>query len=346
MGDLTVNEGDFVIKFHCKSCGQKISVPKIHAGKRGKCPKCKSIVVVPKVEDTRPVASQINSILDIPQKSKAASQPTSQEGVSDGTLEDLQRFREKLGIEKAGPVVERKLPWLIDIFLYPLSKSGLTILGIVITVPFLLHALVKFLGLFTLVFPPMLVFFAAFAIIRLIVSFVLVLYMYWYVCECIRDSADGGLRAPETLGSTPGLGELLWQFLKIGGCLAFFSLPILVYYFSHTRGFDMIFWVLCACSIFFFPMGLLSVIIFDSLRGLNPILIIGSIFSTFFQYCGLVIFFYALSLLVTAMVYILPQSWILGHVIKLISFYLTMVGAHLLGRFAWHYQEKLNWDAL
>ena len=249
-------------------------------------------------------------------------------------------------IEDAQLEVKRKLPWLIDIFLYPTSAPGLTILGIVIGVPFLLHILVKFLGLFSLVFPPMLVFLALFAAIRVIVSFVLILYMYWYVCECIRDSAGGGIRAPETISITPGLGELLWQFLKIVGCLAFFSLPTLIYYFSHTREFDMIFWALCACSIFFFPMGLLSVIIFDSLRGLNPILIIGSIFSTFFQYCGLVIFFYALGLLVTAMVYILPKSWILGHVIKLISFYLTVVGAHLLGRFAWRYQEKLNWDAL
>jgi predicted RNA-binding Zn-ribbon protein involved in translation (DUF1610 family) len=38
------------ITFHCESCGQKINVPKIHAGKKGKCPKCQNIVVVPDAE--------------------------------------------------------------------------------------------------------------------------------------------------------------------------------------------------------------------------------------------------------------------------------------------------------
>ena len=41
-----------MIKFYCKDCGQKISAPEKHAGKKGKCPKCKNIIVVPKAEKT------------------------------------------------------------------------------------------------------------------------------------------------------------------------------------------------------------------------------------------------------------------------------------------------------
>jgi len=45
-----VNKPESVIRFHCKKCGQKISVPENSAGKKGKCPKCKKMVVVPTLE--------------------------------------------------------------------------------------------------------------------------------------------------------------------------------------------------------------------------------------------------------------------------------------------------------
>jgi len=35
------------IKFNCQNCGQSISVPQIYAGKKGKCPKCKNVIVIP-----------------------------------------------------------------------------------------------------------------------------------------------------------------------------------------------------------------------------------------------------------------------------------------------------------
>jgi len=46
------------IKFHCKNCGQGMGVPQAYAGKKGKCPKCKNLVLVPCIkressEDTR-----------------------------------------------------------------------------------------------------------------------------------------------------------------------------------------------------------------------------------------------------------------------------------------------------
>jgi hypothetical protein len=47
-----------MIKFQCKNCGQKIRVPLTDAGEKGKCPKCKKIVIVPKIEDTRPLTVQ------------------------------------------------------------------------------------------------------------------------------------------------------------------------------------------------------------------------------------------------------------------------------------------------
>ncbi len=45
-----VPDASIKIKFHCKNCGQSIRVPQIYAGKKGKCPKCKNPVVVPSLK--------------------------------------------------------------------------------------------------------------------------------------------------------------------------------------------------------------------------------------------------------------------------------------------------------
>ncbi len=89
----------------------------------------------------------------------------------------------------------------------------------------------------------------------------------------------------------------------------------------------------------------MAVAVFESLRGLNPILVISSVFSTFFQYCALVIFSCAFFLLIPLAGYLLLRVWILGYLFLLIAFYLGLVLAHLLGRFRWKYRDKLNWEA-
>lgn len=346
-----------MIEFHCKNCGQKFSVPQTNAGKKGRCPKCKNIVVVPKVEDRLSTTSQSDSgdvkvgsenspydlaLLDIPQKGKASAQPSGQYDISDGAFKDVPETEKRPATDEAEPAGERKLPWIIDIFLYPASKSGLTILGIIIVIPLLFKLIVKLLGAFTLIFPPMLVFLALFAIIGFIVNILIALYMYWYICECIRDSAAGGLRAPETISTTPGLGDMLLQLIRILVCFVFFAAPVLIYAYYAQKA-DFIFWLLLACAALFLPMGLLAVVMFDSFSALNPLLLIGSIFSTFFQYCGLVLLLYGLVALSVKIVSILRQSWVLAYISSTLFIYLLMVTAHLLGRFYWKYQERLNW---
>ena len=99
-------------------------------------------------------------------------------------------------------------------------------------------------------------------------------------------------------------------------------------------------------------MGLLACIMFDSVRGLNPILLIPSIFSTFFQYCGLVLLitgivlgFRAIRMKQSDDVQTLTITLIfLGSVFYLIMLYVTFVVAHLIGRFYWRYEKKLNWE--
>jgi len=39
-----------------------------------------------------------------------------------------------------------------------------------------------------------------------------------------------------------------------------------------------------------------------------------------------------------------PQARIISYVLSAVGIYLSMVLAHILGRFYWRYQEKLNWE--
>jgi hypothetical protein len=103
-------------------------------------------------------------------------------------------------------------------------------------------------------------------------------------------------------------------------------------------------------------MGILAVAMFESVSGLNPILIFRSIVSTFLPYCGLVVLFYGLSVLfVIGIIGSLLGvrgvtggsllSAILLIILMLAGFvWLLLVAAHLLGRFYWLYKEKLNWE--
>ncbi|MHC4694205.1 MAG: hypothetical protein ACYS67_15795 [Planctomycetota bacterium] len=363
-----------MIRFCCKHCGQKIRVPEVGAGRKGKCPKCNNMVLVPKVEDITPVASPAelktseivsgdavldSSRFDIVQEGKAAGKGAFEDSASDTAMDELQRLQGSLRRVEPEPLPERKLPWFVDIFLYPISKAGLSTMGIIICVPLAISLFLYLLGLIMLVFPPMLVFVVFFGLVGWLIRIVISLYAYWYLCECIRDSADGGIRAPETMATTPGIGEIFWQFMKLAGCLIFFWVPLAVYVYllggrwlfifagndPVESGFSpFIVILLWAYAVFFFPMGLLSVVWFDSLTGLNPVLIIGSILSTFFQYCGLILLFFAIGVLSIISMTVLPQFWILRIFSGVILLYMAMVYAHLMGRFYWKYREKLNWD--
>jgi hypothetical protein len=365
-----------MIRFSCKHCGQKIRVPEVCAGRKGKCPKCKKIVLVPKVKDTTEVASSVEPIdSQIVPQATILNPSVFEEGPKETPAEEtstggevgggsLGMLASALGSRAAYKVQEerptRKLPWFIDIFLYPISKAGLSTIGVIIGVPLAMTLFMLLLGLMMLVFPPMLVFVVFFGMIGGLIRILISLFAYWYLCECIRDSADGGIRAPETMATTPGIGEMFWQFMRLVGCFIFFWAPLAGYFYSSggrwlfllsgneplESGFSpSILILLLAYAVFFFPMGLLSVVFFDSLAGLNPILIIGSILSTFFQYCGLILLFFAIGALSILSVTILPQLWFLRFFSNVTLLYMAMVYAHLLGRFYWKYQEKLNWDA-
>lgn len=259
-------------------------------------------------------------------------------------------------IEEPQLEVQRKLPWLIDVLLYPISVSGVIHLAIFLFLPPLVWG---FLSRFAqtggiIIFGPLFVG----------VYLLLVGYMLYYICLCIFDSAKGGRRAPDiTSLDLPNAGEIISQLFLILGAIAICFWPVALYY-VFTKKIDLVFWVLSACGIFFLPMALLAGILFDATHALNPLFIIGSISRTFLPYCGLVPLFCVLggllAVIVSKIFYVRSPQTLEHAIVQIIMvlnrlfmatltypgmvfIYLAMVTAHLLGWFYWWHKDELDW---
>ncbi len=333
-----------MIEFSCENCGQKITVPQVHAGKRGKCPKCKQIVAIPEqtTTDTKAKNNDTKSPvveLDISLKEQNLDRSAGEEETPEIAVQN--RIDPEI-IEK------RKLPWLIDIFLYPISVPGLTMLGIFIFTPFILGLILSFLAralgalhpLMVLVLFPLGI---LFAIIRFIVSW----YMIWYFGVCVQESAAGQIRAPETLTKGGGFDivEMFFQSIRFLCCIVICFGPALAYSLTYEQG-DNYFWLILAGGIFFFPMTLLSIVMFDSIIGLNPILIVTSIFSTFFQYCCVVVMFCIPVGIIAGMLIYLPKNtgFLIQLILRTVYAYQLLIAGHLLGDFFKRNEERLYWE--
>ncbi len=363
-----MDKADSTIRFRCNNCGGKFSVPQTHAGKKGKCPKCKNIIVVPKIQTTSSLTEQSNSrdirsssdsstydsaLLDMPQKDKIQDLPLSQPENPKETAEYEQEPEEKTAekTETAAPV-QRKLPWLIDIFLYPLSISGIIHLVIFFCVPILISLAYRFLlqhiwPIGEIIIAALYIFFVG--------------YVLHYLSWCIIDSTKGGLRSPDMyLRPSPGKGDMIECAGIFLACIVLCFWPAAVYYI-FTRKTDPLYWLLTAAGVLFFPMALLAGSLHDSISGLKPMLIVKSIIKTFPGYFPVVIFFAGFFAVLSIVMPKPPQSKGLeplllylsqvtgaifssGNALRTTGFiYLAMTGAHILGRFYCRCKDKLDW---
>jgi hypothetical protein len=236
--------------------------------------------------------------------------------------------------KETDPAAYRKTPWLIDIFLYPFNWPGLKHLAIFILVSPVFGILMRYL-------PSLFYFLLLFA--SIIVEVLIFLYMYWYLAECVRESAGGWVRAPQGYGGLPAFSDMFGQVVNIIGCLAVFFTPFVLYVWI-IRKTGIIFWLLLIYAVTLYPMALLAVIMFDSGRGFNYHLIFKSISNTFFPYCGLILFLIITVVLISFFPLETIESLHWNCVFRAVVIYAALIGAHLLGRFYWRYQDKLNWD--
>ena len=327
------------------------------------------MIVVPEMQTTSSVTEQNNSedtktspqsstydsaLLDMPQKDKVQDLPLSQPENSEETAEYEQEPEEGSAekTETAAPV-RRKLPWLIDIFLYPLSISGLIHLVIFFCVPILISLAYQFVlqhiwPIGELIIATLCIFFAG--------------YVLHYLSWCIIDSTKGGLRAPDiNFQPSPGKGEMIECAGIFLACIVVCFWPTAVYYI-FTRKTDLLYWLLTAAGLSFFPMTLLAGCLNDSINGLKPMLIIKSVINTFPGYLAVVVFFAGFFAVLNIVIPPPQQSKGLEPILLYLSqvtgavfgsrnalrttgfIYLAMTGAHILGRFYRKYQEKLNWE--
>jgi len=322
------------MQFQCSTCGRKLTVDDSQAGRKGRCPQCKELVTVPKV------SPRAIELLDLTGPA-APAPPTGTDHTDVAYAQLSSAFGGRLA--KPEEIPERKRPWFIDIFLYPLNRAGLmTLLGCV-GVPLLLQATTKFFGILTMAFAPAMVFWVLLLVLFWGAVGGCLLYMNWYVGECIRDSARGQIRAADTIGETPGLIELFGQALYVAASVLATFGPAIIYY-AETRRADAILWVLCGAAGFVLPMALLGVAMHEDVRGLNPIRLIGSTLKTLPQYTIRAPFCYLLCALIPAAIYYILKFWIAGHALMLAAYYVWLVLAHQLGRFFYKNDETLNWD--
>lgn len=336
-----------MIKFCCKNCGQKISVPEIHAGKKGRCPKCKNIVIIPKYKTTEPEVPIARATDDKtkPEKSpldSAVFDVPPPEQISQ-TIEDKKHHEDihtmydgiagTASYESKEQATERRLPWSVDAFLYPISASGLVNLAILSFLPRMLPPL----GHLNYWMHPS----PSLAIIVILVG-----YLIYCLSDYIRDSTGGNRRAPDielSLSILLNAWELIWLILRTFICITVCDGPLLAYLII-TKQTDTIFWLLVTYGVLFLPMVLMAVVLFDSLRALNPILIMASMLKVFLPYCGLVLLFFSVCGLIAIILVIMPQSWLISYLLSAVCIYLTIVMSHLLGRFCYQYKERLNWE--
>ncbi len=272
-------------------------------------------------------------------------------------------------VEQPEPDTIRKLPWLFDVFCYPVSVPGMTIIGIYVLTPAVLHLAAFGLSVIVNLSNPLVLPMAA-------IDLVVTGYMFWYFGMCIRESTVGKVRAPETLNKIISdnaidmtidlLHIVLSAFICVGPGLT---------YFSITNRLDWIYWLLLGLGVFYMPMALLATVMFGSFKGMNPLIIIPSIFSTFLRYCPVLLAFCVPVAIAMGVFVCLPEhtvgvfGYILQgvrtifmfatglpvdlpkHNIGIISFllrgvyaYLMLVAAHILGMFYYRNKERLYWE--
>ncbi len=158
---------DSSISFTCNFCGGKFRVPNHLAGKRGKCPKCGNIVIIPDISVRQPAEKpgeyiRLNRDLDarhLPEQSQPQQSAAPQDNTDDfGLRLKPQLNAEPIPVEPTVPEyfpsqmpqqseapAETAIPWFIDMFAYPFSVGGVIHFFIFWFTPILLGLLGPFL---------------------------------------------------------------------------------------------------------------------------------------------------------------------------------------------------------
>jgi len=318
-----------MIKLSCPGCGHGLQATESQAGKQGRCPRCRQSILVPQnAAPPGPLKAPDDGVGEL-----FEGEWRLKERPPDGPRPEA-KLPAWAASSPPAPTPEmpkglRRYPWPVDVPLYPTSVSGLLNLAVFGGLLLLDIVLARVRNLYG-------------GILRLILAVSITGYLTYYLTECVRDSADGGTRAPDNLSSTPDFRDAVLQIQDLLLAGLAFGLPAGVYALARWR-IDPVFWGLVGCAAFFFPMGVLSVILFDSMSGLNPRYWLLSVVRVFVPYGALVM---ALAAIVGLMVWVARiMEWsIAGFLLSaLVILYTAMIAAHILGRFYFRYSSQIGW---
>jgi len=341
------------IKFTCPSCGKALRVPEEAAGKRGRCPYCQNSVTVPflsqppeteekiEVEEQEGLRLVKEEILDDVRRCPGCGiivDKSARTCTRCGTdLLTGQKFIKAATLARPTPEKAKVPPatfWaaLPYALAYPFNPKGLVILITGTIFLFILDIL------------------SVVPLIGLLVSIFAAGYLATYMFSIIGETGRGEDEPPSWPSFTNLWDDILRPFGRLFAAILVSFGPLFIYMaFSAPQGIatqNTIHWLLLTYGIVCLPMALLSVGIFQSVAGVNPVLIISSILKVPLQYLGAVIFL--------GLIYYLPQFWggrivdlktfvLIGLLSRFVFLYFLMLEMRILGLIYRYNEEKLNW---
>jgi DNA-directed RNA polymerase subunit RPC12/RpoP len=331
-----------MVQFTCEHCHRRLSIADAHAGKKGKCPYCGRPVFIPAPGPIPPDAAEHShkpnpaakwstqdaALLDIAHLPSGSPAESGRGMPSAGVAQ-----KQAGGASAEEEVVEPPVSFL-QALAYPANLDGLVQIAAFFFALWLVEVFGGLLGALARQYGSLLV---------MIVQAFVVGYVVYYIGYCVYDSAQGGRHAPTiSPAHLVDLGELFSQMVLLAAALAVCFWPAALYRGLTGRA-DAWFWTLGAVGAFFWPMTLLTAVLFDGVDALNPLLIVRSILTTLPAYLALLVHLSVPGGMLLALSLTLARMPVVRVLAPAAYLYLLLVGAHLLGRFYRRHKDRLEW---
>lgn len=169
-----------------------------------------------------------------------------------------------------------------------------------------------------------------------------------YVMKIITYTADGDNESPDWPEISDPWGDILSPFFKIFWTIVICFAPSLVYFFIIVKsghGIAPLFWILFLLGLLYLPMSLIAMSMLNTLRSLNPFLIIPSIIKIPLDYiiaCAVLLLIVGLRIVTDKVV--AGSIPFVGSILAYLLFlYFLMIEARILGLIYNANKNKLNW---
>jgi len=175
-------------------------------------------------------------------------------------------------------------------------------------------------------------------------------YLVSSMFRIIGSSANGDEELPDWPDFSDFWNDIINPVFLICATVVASSLPVIFCFFLFGRSDQSIFlsnplfWLAIIAGMFYFPMGLLAVALFNRVLALNPLLVVVSILKVPMEYlvaCVLLLFIYGANLIGNALTGFIPfLGGLLGW---FLSLYLLMVEMRVLGLLYYTNKKRLKW---